>query len=209
MNQHPPKSKGEMIIERLMEELDPESDRYRVLATAKRFKSSWVELGERLLLVQREQFFRQWGYETFEDYCAKEIRIQKPTAQKLTHAYRYLEQEEPEILARRTEIKPLPDYRSVDLLRQAREEKGFSPEEYSQLRQAIIEEERSHPTVMKRFKEFAASREDLAENGASSLKAAQSAARRLCQALEALSEVPAEFVDSVSRLSAWLETGEK
>ena len=45
-----PKSKGEMVIERMMEELDPASPRYQVLATAKRFKSSWVELGEKLLL---------------------------------------------------------------------------------------------------------------------------------------------------------------
>ncbi len=204
MEQHPPKSKGEMIIERLMQELDPESDRYRVLATAKRFKSSWVELGEKLLLVQREGAFRQWGYESFEEYCAREIRIQKPTAQKLTLAYRYLEQEEPELLARRTEIKPLPDYRSVDLLRQAREEKGFSQEEYAQLRQAVVEEERSHPTVLKRFKEVDALRGE-EPDGASSLKAARNAAKRLGSALEALPEVPAEFVDAVNRLSAWLE----
>ncbi len=208
MEQHPPRSKGELMIERLMQELDPESDRYRVLATARRFKSSWVELGEKLLLVQREQCFRQWGYESFEEYCAREIRIQKPTAQKLTLAYRYLEQEEPEILARRTEIKPLPDYRSVDLLRQAREEKDFSPEQYSQLRQAIVEEERSHPTVLKRFREVEAAR---GEDGvaAPSLKAAISAARRLGTALETLPHVPAEFIDAVNRLAQWLDAEEK
>ena len=202
-----PRTKGELVIDRIMKELDPGSERYQILATAKRFKSSWVELGEKLLEVQREGHFKQWGYESFEDYCSREIRIKKPTAQKLTLAYRYMEQEEPELLARRTELKPLPDYRSVDLLRQAREEKSFSPEEYAELRQAVMEEDRSHPTVLKRFKEVAAARggEDAASR--QSLRAALSAARRLQSALEPLGEVPAEFIDALTRLSAWIEAG--
>lgn len=201
-----PKSKGEIVIERLMQELDPGSERYRVLESARRFKSSWVELGEKLLLVQKDGAFREWGYESFEDYCSREVRIKKPTAQKLTLAYRYMEQEEPELLARRTELKPLPDYRSVDLLRQAKEEKNFSEEEYAGLRQAIVEEERSHPTVLKRFKDVAAVRDPGGDSG-TSLKAALGAARRLEAALRPVPELPAEFVDTVSRLTAWLEAG--
>lgn len=200
-----PKSKGEMVIERLMQELDPESDRYRVLESARRFKSSWVELGEKLLLVQKEQTFRTWGYDSFEEYCSREIRIKKPTAEKLTLAYRYLEQEEPELLARRTELKPLPDFRNVDLLRQAREEKNFSQEEYAGLRQAVVEEDRSHPTVLKRFREVA-SRDGEVEPPVP-LKAVLGAARRLEGALRSVPELPAEFVDAVSRLTAWLEAG--
>ncbi len=48
-----PKSKGEAVIEQIMDDLDPTSDRYQVLATAKSFKSSWVALGEKLLEVKR------------------------------------------------------------------------------------------------------------------------------------------------------------
>jgi hypothetical protein len=199
-----PKSKGELVIERIMQELDPASPRYQVLATARRFKSSWVELGEKLLQIQKQGQFREWGYDSFEDYCSREIRIKKPTAQKLTLAYRYLEKDEPELLVRQTELKPLPDYRSVELLRQAREEKSFSEDEYAELRRAVIEEERSHPTILKRFKEVAASRDegpDQVHLG----KTALAAARRLESALRPLADLPPAFQEELARLIACLE----
>jgi len=201
----PPKSKGEKVIERIMQELDPGSDRYQILATAKRFKSSWVELGEKLLQVQKDGLYRSWGYDSFEEYCLQEIRIQKPTAQKLTLAYRYLEKEEPQLLARPTELKPPPDYRSVDLLRQAREEKEFSDEEYADLRRAIVDEERSHPTVLKRFKETAAAHDTEEVPPAVPYKSALSAARRLETTFEAVPALPAEHPDHLRELIAYLE----
>ncbi len=200
-----PKSKGELVIERIMQELDPASPRYQVLATAKRFKSSWVELGEKLLHIQKAGQFREWGYDSFEDYCSREIRIKKPTAQKLTLAYRYLEKDEPELLVRQTELKPLPDYRSVELLRQAREEKSFSEDEYAELRRAVIEEERSHPTVLKRFKEVAAARADEPPDTTIPLKSALAAARRLETALRSVAELPPEITEDVGRLVGLLE----
>jgi hypothetical protein len=200
-----PKSKGELVIERIMQELDPTSPRYQVLATAKRFKSSWVELGEKLLQIQKAAQFREWGYDSFEDYCSREIRIKKPTAQKLTLAYRYLEKDEPELLVRQTELKPLPDYRSVELLRQAREEKAFSEDEYAELRRAVIEDERSHPTVLKRFKEVAAARAEEPPDPAVPLKSALAAARRLETALRSVPDLPPDFAEDIERLIGFLE----
>jgi hypothetical protein len=199
-----PKSKGELVIERIMQDLDPASPRYQVLATARRFKSSWVELGEKLLQIQKQGQFREWGYDSFEDYCSREIRIKKPTAQKLTLAYRYLEKDEPELLVRQTELKPLPDYRSVELLRQAREEKSFSEEEYAGLRRAVIEEERSHPTILKRFKEVAAGRDE-GPDPVHLDKTALAAARRLETALRPLTDLPLEHQEDLARLIACLE----
>lgn len=200
-----PKSKGELVIERIMRELDPGSERYQVLATARRFKSSWVELGEKLLHIQKGGIFREWGYDSFEDYCAREVRIKKPTAQKLTLAYRYLEKEEPELLVRRTELEPPPDYRSVDLLRRARQEQEVSGEEYAELRRAVVEEERSHPTVLKRFREMAAPRQPEDERTRQQLKAALAAARRLETALQPLSGLPQDFRGQLGRIISHLE----
>jgi hypothetical protein len=200
-----PKSKGEMMIERLMGELDPASERYQVLASARRFKSSWVELGEQLLRVQAQARFREWGYDSFEEYCAREIRIKQPTAQKLTLAYSYLEKEEPELLVRRTELEPPPDYRSVDLLRRAREEQSVSAEEYAALRRAVVEEERSHPTVLKRFRDLAAPRQLEDERRRQQLAAALAAARRLERALTPLTDLPEAFPDQLGRVIARLE----
>lgn len=150
-----PKSKSELVIEQLMRELDPASPRYRVLAVAHQFKSSWVELGEQLSNVKKDREFQGWGYDSFDDYCSREIRIRKETAAKLTNAYRYLEQEEPALLTAERRRQPLPDYRAIDLLRQAREDQLIPEEEYARLRDTVIEQERSLPTVQKQFRETA------------------------------------------------------
>lgn len=199
------KTLGERAIEQIMETLPPESERYQVLATARTFKSSWVALGERLLRVKRDGLFQEWGYDNFEAYCAQEIRIKKPTAQKLTLAYDFLEREEPRLVPRQGEISPVPDYRSVELLRQAREEKGFSEEDYAGLRRAVLEENRSHPTVQKRFKEVATA----LENGPSpseQLRGALQTARRLASQLEQLRPLPEDAPADLARLIPWLET---
>lgn len=198
------KSSGEHHIEGLMQQLDPASDRYQVLDTARKFKSSWVLLGEQLLKVSSHRLFQEWGFNSFEDYCSREIRIKQPTAQKLTLAYRYLEKEEPQLLARQSEFKPLPDYRSVDLLRQAREEPAISEENFQRLRQTVIEEDRSHPTALKRFKEMSPPNAE-PKNPASLIKSGVGAARRLETALREIPELPPEFYPPLQQLLAFLE----
>jgi hypothetical protein len=201
-----PQSGAERHIETIMQELDPSSERYRVLDVARRFKSSWVELGQELLRVNRDGLFRQWGYESFQEYCSREIRIKQPTAQKLTRAYHYLAREEPELLSRKAELKPLPDYRTIDLLREAREEQGFSGEQYAALRKAVLEEERSHPAVRKQFKEMAAAnRSDPLAEQAERCKAALTAARRLDNCLQPLQDLAGAFLGELSGLIALLQ----
>ena len=200
-----PKSRGEIAIEELMQGLEPGSERYQVLATARQFKSSWVELGAQLVHVNNRKLYQDWGYDTFETYCSREIRIKKPTAQKLTLAYRYMEKEEPELLSRESEIRPLPDFRSVEVLRQAREEKGFSEEEYGELRRAVIEEERSYPTALKRFKDVAATKEGQEETSRPRFKAALSAARRLENALTPLDGLTTSHFENLASLAAELQ----
>ena len=200
MSDQSPKSQGEVHIEGIMQQLDPASDRYRVLNSARRFKSSWVELGEELLKVNREDLYRDWGYESFEDYCAREVRIKKPTAQKLTRAYNYLAQEEPQLLARQAEVNPLPDYRTIDLLRQAREEEHLSGEQYAELRKTALEQQRSHPTVLKQFKEMTAGGEDPQAERQRHCKAALSAAKRLLGSLQDLDDLGASYRPPLAEL---------
>ena len=200
-----PQSRGERHIEKMMQELQPDSERYQVLDTTKRFKSSWVELGDKLLKVSSAARFREWGYGSFEEYCLQEIRIKKGTAEKLTLAYRYMERQEPELLARREELTPLPDYRSVDLLRRAREEKSFSDEEYAELRKSVVEEERSHPTVLKRFNDVAAVRGKEPTDPVVPLRTGLAAARRLDTALQSVADVPTVYREQVRSLIDHLE----
>ncbi|MBJ6723499.1 hypothetical protein [Geomesophilobacter sediminis] len=201
-----PKSSGERHIDAIMEQLEPGSDRYDVLDKAKRFKSSWVELGEKLLVVSSQGSFREWGYNSFEEYCVQEIRIKRGTAEKLTMAYRFMEKEEPQLLQHRgtaEDLKPLPDYRSVDLLRKAKEEKGFSEEEYQDLRKTVVEDEKSHPTVLKKYKEVASLRDEY--DPLVPMKASLSAARRLHSALLSLDDRPDLYLSQVGEIITHLE----
>lgn len=197
------KSKGAQVIEQLMQQLSPETERYQVLASARRFKSSWVELGEWLARVSRNGQFSEWGYASFEDYCAKEIRIRRQTAEKLLLAYRFMEREEPTLLERRQE-RPLPDYRSIDLLRQAREEQPFDNDQYQELRRSIVEGERSHPLVAKQFHDMVRSQRP-EQRTARDLKNALSTARRLATGLQDLDAVPTDLVQAVDQLVGYLQ----
>lgn len=184
------KTKGELAIEALMEQLDPGSDRYRVLASARRFKSSWVELGEKLLQVQSNAAFRDWGYQSFDEYCSREVHIRRPTAEKLTQAYRFLEREEPELLARPVEIRPLPDFRSVDLLRQAQELQGLNEETYRQLHGAVMEGGLGHATLARQFRQATVGLQEIPVE--QPLRQALAAARRLRSTLSTVAGVTAE-----------------
>lgn len=196
-------TKGSQHIEQLMQQLPPESERYQVLATAKQFKSSWVELGEWLAKVSNKKHFSEWGFTSFEDYCTKEIRIRRQTAEKLLLAFRFLERKEPGLLERK-EDRPLPDYRSIDLLRKAEEREHFSMEEYAELRQAVIEEERNHPSVAKQFRDMTHSHQP-EQKSAHQHRNALLAAKRLATSLQEIKEVPEELGQAVVQLIRFLE----
>lgn len=206
MTEQSAKTKAEQHIEEIMQQLDPASERYRVLNSARRFKSSWIELGEELLKVNQEHLYRTWGYESFEDYCTREVRIKKPTALKLTRAYNYLAKEEPQLLSRQAELNPLPDYRTVDLLRQARQEEQLSVDQYDALRKTALEQSRSHPTVLKQFKEMtAATNSDPQEERMRHCKTAMSATRRLLNSLENLENLADAYQAPLMELLELLE----
>ena len=197
------RTSGAQHIERLMQELPPESERYRVLASAKQFKSSWVELGEWLARVSISNQFAEWGYTTFEEYCTREIRIRRQTAEKLLLVYRFLERREPGLLERKTG-RLLPDYRSIDLLRQAEEEQHFSMAEYGELRQSVIEEERSHPAVARQFRDLH-HRNQPQEQALHQRRNALLAAKRLSSSLDNVPGVPEDLSRAVKQLIRLLE----
>ena len=72
---------------------DPE--RAEVLARARRFKASWIELAESLSDVRRSGRWRDWGYDSFEAYAKGELHIRQETADKLTGSYGFLKRRAP------------------------------------------------------------------------------------------------------------------
>lgn len=150
------KSKSLERIEEKLQTLDETSYRYRVLETCRRFKTSWIELGESLFACHRDKMYLEWGYITFEGYCAKELGIKQPTAAKLLKSYHFLETEEPTYIEKvRGEVVPEekhPDLDSVNLLRLARNNKKFDEAQYRKIRKQVLDDAKEPQDVRKELR---------------------------------------------------------
>ena len=125
-------------IQSRLEDLPEGSTRRRALEAAGRFKSSWVELGRLLTEVKREDLWREWGFASFEAYCAKELFLRKATADKLTASYGFMERHEPK-LVRGEAPRPAPSFEVIDVLSRA-EAAGRLPDDgWDELREEILE----------------------------------------------------------------------
>ncbi len=124
--------------------VESETLRKKTLEVAKRHKASWIELGQYLYTVHKDKHFREWGFLTFEAYCAKELHLRQSTAMKLLKSYYFLEKEEPRFVKQamseeeEAADKRVPSYESVNLLRLARENSEITAEDFSDLRQAVL-----------------------------------------------------------------------
>ncbi|MBI5547876.1 MAG: hypothetical protein HY901_28670 [Deltaproteobacteria bacterium] len=147
-------SKGQAALADIASELEPGTLRHQVLQTAQKFKSSWVELGALLVRVRNEGTWEQWGFKTFEDYCAKELRIKRQTALKLTNSYAFLAKHEKSLFASQAHDEPPPPEREapafevVSVLAGAEERGQLSDQDYKELREKIWSEEK--PTQIAR-----------------------------------------------------------
>ncbi len=97
---------------------DPE--RATMLRLTRRFKASWLELGEALTEVKRNKTWERWGYESFDVYAKTELKLRADTVEKLTGSYMFLHKRAPEVL-QRDPLESLPTYQAIDYLRRVEE----------------------------------------------------------------------------------------
>ena len=98
---------------------DPE--RANVVARVRRFKASWIELAEALSDVKRGNRYKTWGYDSFEDYAKKELRLKPDTVDKLLGSFTFLRKRAPEVLERDGVARSIPSYQAIDFLRRERD----------------------------------------------------------------------------------------
>jgi hypothetical protein len=145
------KTKSIGKIEKIMDGLDPQSMRYRILECAKEFKTSWINLGQSLYSVHKDKLYRSWGYTDFDAYAVREIGIRKNTAVKLLKSYFFLEKEEPGYLksgaSAGADVARVPSFESVDILRRAKSR--VDPDDYTALRENVLEKGKGPSEVRK------------------------------------------------------------
>lgn len=159
------KTKAVGRIEETMRGVEEGSLRYRILKSAKEFKTSWVDLGRALYTAWKEKLFKSWGYSTFDAYTAGEIGIRKATALKLLKSYYFLEKERSSYLEddfiESSDAARVPPIESIDLLRRAKEGKRVDGEDYSALRASVFEKGSEPSEIRRELTRMIRHREDL------------------------------------------------
>jgi hypothetical protein len=205
------KTKSLKNIEAKMENLDSNSLRYHVLESAKQFKCSWIELGRSLYSVWKDKMYKEWGYISFDIYVAREIGIRKQTAMKLLKSYYFLEKEEPQYLkneyASSTQPAHLPSYESVNILRQAKNNKGLDEHDYRDLKKEIFEKGKDAQEIKKNLGVIIRQRQEELDPEATQEKKREAVLKRLLGQLRMLKQevtvlklLPAPLVKDLDNL---------
>jgi len=159
------KTKSLREIEQKMEGLDVTSLRYQVLENVKKFKISWIELGQALYTVYRDRLYKEWGYSQFETYISREIGIRKETAMKLLRSYYFLEKEAPLYLKKdyteSADAASVPSYEAIDILRLAKNKKVLDEDDYAALKKDILEKGKDPRQARKDLMALVRQREEL------------------------------------------------
>ena len=194
----------EEVISRNMPEVEPGSLRQTVLLAAKRFKSSWVELGKLLAKVRNDGTFTEWGYPTFDAYCLSELRIKKQTADKLTRNFGFLEKHEPQVMRTPELAEAAPAFEVVEVLAQAEERGQLSATEYKSIRDSIWNQEKPTSELKKELVEkFPAPEVKVDSTG--ELKKLWASSKRLSAELHSNRKVPAAIRERADALASDLE----
>ena len=178
--------------------------RRRVLECARQFKASWVDLGRLLSEVKREALWREWGYASFEAYCAKELFLRKQTAEKLTMSYSFLSRHEPSIV-RGEAPRAAPSFEVIDVLSRA-EAAGRLPESgWEEMREDIFDRPPSPAALHRQLSERygPAPRPEPRPEGSEGerLRKLLSMARRLASACAAEDAIPRAVQDRARALA--------
>jgi hypothetical protein len=174
-----------------------DAERADLLGRARRFKASWIELGEALAKVRQGGAWKRWGFDSFEDYAHKELHLRGETAEKLTSSFHFLQKRAPEVLERDGLSAPIPSYQSVDFLRRAEEQEAAPEEAVSEIRRRVIDDAAPLPALTRKYREVVFPLgED--EQRAKETAALRSAARRLADLLASSPAVPRRLAREVS-----------
>ncbi|MGO9832340.1 MAG: hypothetical protein ACLPJH_19610 [Myxococcaceae bacterium] len=176
--------------------------RTTVAAAARRFKSSWFELGRLLAQVRSSDAWQPWGFDSFDAYCTGELHIRRATAEKLLRSYGFLhrhEREAPETSER------APPFEVVTVLADAEERGQLTERDYARVRDTIWDPGRTPAELRRELTERFPAPERARDAHAQLLRFARTA-RRLASELRASSHVPAAAKRTAEALADELES---
>ncbi len=195
----------EAAVASKISEVPPGSLRQSVLLAAKRFKSSWVELGKLLVKVRNEALFEEWGYPSFEAYCLAEVRIKRQTAEKLTRSFSFLDKHEPKAMAQEDIVETAPPFEVVQVLADAEERGQLSAQEYRSIRDSIWNNDRPVSELKRELVEQFPAPEAKGPTAAAHLVRMAAWARKLAAELHGNKKVPRAMAERAEALAEEVE----
>jgi hypothetical protein len=196
--------------------LNSKEMRALVLEGAKDFKASWLKLSQALYAVHRDKLYEYWGYDNFENYVEREAGIKKPMALKLVKTYAFVEQQEPQCLHanffEEREPPVLPEFEAVNVLRQARNNKDLTKDDYLELRKGVMDSGKGAAVVRKELTALIKQRkqvdpdEERQKRNIATVKRFLSAIHAFKRDAEALKLIPANIVNKAMELFKELES---
>ena len=181
--------------------------RHTVQQAGKRFKSTWVELGKLLVKVRDEGLFEEWGYESFDAYCLKEVHIRKQTALKLTRSFSFLSRHEPRVQDEDPgELRErAPAFEVVEVLADAEARGQLSPNEYESIRDSIWNPERPTAELRREISERFPRPPPEPPGEAVQVRRLAHAARKLASELKGARRIPSSVSERAEALAEDLE----
>lgn len=182
------------------------SMRQTVVLAAKRYKSSWVDLGKLLVQVRDQAMYEEWGFPNFEAYCLAELRIRKQTAMKLTRNFSFLDKHEPERMQGSDIVERAPAFEVVEVLAQAEERGQLSAQEYKSIRDSIWNQERPVSELRREVVEKFPPPEPEPLSGGAALRRLVGLAKKLSAEVHGTKHVPKAVGERVDALVEDLES---
>ncbi len=119
-----------------------DSLRFQVLTALRQFRASWLELGRLLIDVAYGGDYKEWGFDDFEVWTARELGLKKPTVRKLMVSYNYMKKYEAGRLSdaeMNEATADIPDFQTVEMLDRVRQSEDIEPEEADELHRRAFE----------------------------------------------------------------------
>jgi hypothetical protein len=192
---------------------DEATVRAMALQSAKNFKACWKDLAKSLAIVWKEKFYKDWGYQTFDAYTAKEIRIRKHTALKLINSYQFLEKEEPQYLndsdSNTSYSSDTPTFEAVNTLRLAK--RKLDDQDYEAVKKDMFEKNRDIQEVKKDLTALIRQRKDTdpeeerKKHNELILKRTLGTLKSLKQEVEMLKLLPGPIIKDISAVITAIE----
>jgi hypothetical protein len=108
-------------------------------------------------MTRQRDSWQRWGYPSFDDYCARELRLRRGTVDKLCASYGFLAAHAPGLLRGEPDdvVQKVPSWQAVDFVARAEERGAASEETLSEMRRALLDEGAAMPALSRKYREVA------------------------------------------------------